>query len=216
MFLSGLTTKNYKPGLIVQRRKRMKRKVIFMVTIICLAFTANSVYAAHHWSSASESKGKVCHLKSGGSGCQGKSCQGKCEYKKTKKSLEKKLMQMFKAIYNYEHELGLTEEQLAQIKAVKVDIKKELIRHKADIDIIKVDFDALLYEDELDLETINQLIEQKYEVKTSKTKKIVATYAELKKILTKDQMESLKALKSGKKPSSLPVPMQKLIPPAEK
>jgi hypothetical protein len=86
----------------------------------------------------------------------------------------------------------VSDEQLDKIKKLKVVLKKDLIRKKADIKVIKVDIRSLLYEDEVDVDVINRLIDQKYEIKKSKFKMVVESYAKLKKALTKEQMDNLK------------------------
>jgi Spy/CpxP family protein refolding chaperone len=97
-------------------------------------------------------------------------------------------------IYLYQDELKVSDEQLDQIKELKVALKKDLIRKKADIKVIKVDIRSLLYEDEVDVDAVNRLIDQKYEIKKAKSKMVVESYAKLKKVLTKEQMDNLRRI----------------------
>jgi Spy/CpxP family protein refolding chaperone len=97
-------------------------------------------------------------------------------------------------IYLYQDELKVNDEQLDQIKELKAALKKNLIQKKADIKVIKVDIRSLLYEDEVDVDAANKLIDQKYEIKKAKAKEVVESYAKLKKILTKEQMDKLKGI----------------------
>ncbi|MCD4780301.1 MAG: hypothetical protein K8S27_07120 [Candidatus Omnitrophica bacterium] len=194
----------------------MKKKAVFLVAIIGLTFAVNSVYAEHHKRKPFDFRGKTCDYRGMTCDFRERSCDHRGGCRKDKKFLEDKLMKIFHVIYEYQEEMGVTDEQLSQIKAIKVALKKELIQKKADVEVVMVDFYALLHEDELDLETIIKLVDQKYEAKKSKLKKLVLTYAELKKILSKKQMDQLKELKHGKKRSSLPAPMKKLIPPSDK
>jgi len=78
-------------------------------------------------------------------------------------------------------------------------LQKDLIKKKADIDIIKVDARSLLYEDEIDLKAVNALIDQKYDIKKAKAKKIAESYAQLKKILSKEQLDKMKSILLEKK-----------------
>ena len=109
--------------------------------------------------------------------------------------LDKKLFKKLHMIFSHQDELGISDDQLAKIKELKIALKKDLIQKEADIDLVKVDIRSALYEDEINLEAVNKLIDQKYETKKSKSKQVVSTIAELKKILTKDQMDKLKDLK---------------------
>ncbi|MBN1688825.1 MAG: hypothetical protein JW893_06960 [Candidatus Omnitrophica bacterium] len=90
--------------------------------------------------------------------------------------------------------LGLSDEQLDVIKKLKWDLKKEMIKQTAEIDVLEVDIDAALYEDTVDMEKVGGLIDQKYEYKKAKAKTIAGAVAELKKILTEEQLAKLKEL----------------------
>lgn len=111
-----------------------------------------------------------------------------------KKSVKEKFFKKAKMIYLYQDELNVTDEQLDQIKELKIALKKDLIRKGADLNIIKVDIRSLLHEDEVNISAVNKLIDQKYEIKKAKMKKVVQSYAQLKKILTKEQIEKLKEI----------------------
>lgn len=91
-------------------------------------------------------------------------------------------------------EIGLTEEQVDQIVDLKVQAKKELIRKEADIEILGVDFWMKLKDNPVDVEAVNGIVDQKYELKKDKTKSFVGHYAKLKGILTEDQMKKVKEL----------------------
>jgi hypothetical protein len=107
-------------------------------------------------------------------------------------SLEDKLFKKIHVIYEHQEEIGVSDEQMEQIKGIKTDLKKDLVKSEADIDVIKIDYKDALYQDEVDIDAVNKLIDQKYEVKKAKAKKVVAAYAQFKKILSKEQMEKLK------------------------
>ena len=57
-----------------------------------------------------------------------------------------------------------------------------------------IDIMAKLKEHPIDLEAVNKLIDQKYEMKKAQIKSLVASYAKLKSILTEDQIKILKTL----------------------
>ena len=136
--------------------------------------------------------------------CGSRDCGRKeCKYKLSEcgkkdcrdKPLSKKVLKKLHMIFEHQEELGISDDQLAKIKELKIALKKDLIQKEADIDLVKVDIRSALYEDEIDLAAANKLIDQKYETKKSKSKQVVSTLAQLKKILTKDQMDKLKDLK---------------------
>ena len=111
-----------------------------------------------------------------------------------KKSIKAKFFKTVRLIYLYQDELKVSDEQLDKIKQLKVTLKKDLIQKKADIKVIKVDIRSLLHKDEVDLDAVNRLIDQKYEIKKAKSKMVVESYVNLKKVLTKKQMDNLKKI----------------------
>ncbi len=113
--------------------------------------------------------------------------------------LEDKLF--WKAHFYLEHAelIGLTEEQTEKIKALKMEAKKELIRRDADIEIASLDFKEALMEPKINVEAMNPLVDQKYELKKAKTKYLVQAFANLKGILTPEQETKVKDLWRTKK-----------------
>jgi Spy/CpxP family protein refolding chaperone len=115
------------------------------------------------------------------------------------KSIQEKFFKKVKMIHRYQDELNVTDDQLNQTRELKITLKKDLIKKKADIEIISVDIRSLLYEDKVDVNAVNKLIDQKYEIKKSKMKMVVKSLSELKKILSKEQMEKLKSIAYDKR-----------------
>lgn len=109
-------------------------------------------------------------------------------------NMQGKFFQKFGKIMKNQEALGLSDEQLDVIKKLKWDLKKEMIKQTAEIDVLEVDIDAALYEDTVDMEKVGGLIDQKYEYKKAKAKTIAGAVAELKKILTEEQLAKLKEL----------------------
>ena len=110
------------------------------------------------------------------------------------KGLDDKIFYKAKAMLKNQEELGLSDKQIDKIKELKTAVKKELITRGAEIDLIKVDIKAHLYEEKIDVPAINKLIDEKYKLKSAKAKYLVKTYAALKSVLTKKQMEEFKKL----------------------
>lgn len=106
-----------------------------------------------------------------------------------------KEMFFFKAhkVLQLEKELGLSSEQAATIKSLKVETTKGLIRSGADLEIIKIDLYSQLKKDAADTAAVEKLIDQKYEIKKAKEKLVAGSYAKLKAALTDKQWETFKA-----------------------
>ncbi len=118
-----------------------------------------------------------------------------------KMSMSDKFFMKIKMIYENQKEIGVTDDQLVQIKKIKTELKKDKIRKEAEIAILKIDIRSLMHKDKIDVAAVNKLIDQKYEIKKAKTKKVVESFSLLKKIITKDQMRQLKNLRKNKKKS---------------
>ncbi len=149
----------------------MGKRFIVVAMFLCFAFLTTQVYAEHG------------NMKGGHGGFEGK--------------FYKKAMLIIKN----QDELGLSDEEVKKIKGLKIATKKDLIRKDAEIEVLGLDIMAAMWEDAIDLEAVNVLIDKKYELKKEKAKSIVAAYATLKTMLTKEQQKKLKSLvcESGKK-----------------
>lgn len=106
-----------------------------------------------------------------------------------------------KMIYKNQEVIGVSEDQMKQIKSLKMELKKDSIRKTAEIKILKIDIRSLMHKDQIDVAAVNKLVDQKYEIKKAKTKKAVGAFAKLKKIITKEQMAKLKKLMKDKRKS---------------
>lgn len=106
---------------------------------------------------------------------------------------QKVFSKMHKMLMNKEA-LALTGEQIQQIKDLKIALKKEIIKLKADIDIIGVDIKAKMWEDVIDAKEVEALIDKKYELKKTKAKSLVRACVKLQTVLNKEQAEKLKSI----------------------
>lgn len=111
-----------------------------------------------------------------------------------KKGLEQKIYYKAKFMMKNQEELGITDKQIKEIKEIKHGVKKELIERNAQIDLVKVDIMIHLYEDKINVGEVNKLIDKKYALKKEKAKYLVKAYAELKGILSSDQMKNAKSI----------------------
>ncbi len=146
-----------------------KRKLMWLgvVVLLLVVFSAPGLYAA-----------ECSHGKKEGHGCDfGKKVLGK----------------MHLAMANQE-ELALSEDQYQKIKALKIATKKDLIRNKAEIDLLAIDMKSKLSEDTIDVVGINKLIDQKYELKKARAKALVEACVKFRSMLTDEQKQKLKKM----------------------
>jgi len=163
------------PGFLWQNKKGdqiMKKKtgvIISLVTFLLVGILSSTGYADGHY------KGKGCD-------------HGR------RHGLAKKISHKFHIALANEAELGLSEEQYEQIRTLKMNTKKDLIKKRAETDILKIDIKAKLWEDTIDKKSVNALIDKKYELKKAKAKALIEAYAQFKNILTAEQKKTFKAI----------------------
>ena len=108
--------------------------------------------------------------------------------------LEKKFYMKAKMIMSNQEELGLSDSQIKEIKKLKMDTKKDIIKTDAEIEIVKLDIKSQLWEDKIDTGIVNGLIDKKYDLKKEKAKMIFSAYAYITNSLTGEQQAKLKAV----------------------
>tara|TARA_Y100000031_G_C8157631_1_gene355343 strand:- start:79 stop:555 length:477 start_codon:yes stop_codon:yes gene_type:complete len=148
----------------------MSKRLIALTSLVMILMLGSVVSTAH---ADGYGKSKGCYYK------QKSSC---------------KVLKKAKFMLHNQEELGLSDEQVKQIKDLKVKAKKEVIRKKAEIEILAIDIKAGMWADVIDANAINGLIDMKYELKKQKAKSLLSSYVELKNILTAEQKKTLKAL----------------------
>ncbi|MFH1459484.1 MAG: hypothetical protein ABIG64_03810 [Candidatus Omnitrophota bacterium] len=115
-----------------------------------------------------------------------------------KDGLECKFFSKISKVYQNKEELKLTDAQMKQIKDLKIKLKKELIKNKAEIDLVAVDIKSQMYEEDIDVKALNQLVDKKFEFKKDKAKILINSYSQLNKIFTDEQKELLRNIKCKK------------------
>ncbi len=98
------------------------------------------------------------------------------------------------AILENHDELGLSEDAVKAIKSLKLETKKALIRQDAEIEVVDLDIKTKLHDYPVEVEAVDKLVDQKYELKKAKAKNLVEALAKLKGALTKDQYDKLHKL----------------------
>ena len=108
--------------------------------------------------------------------------------------LEKKVFFKARIILKNKGKLKLTDDQVKLIKNLKMDTKKDLIRKKADIEILAIDIKKAMMEDPINEGALYGLIYKKYDLKKAKTKALVGAYITLKNTLTEEQKKTMKGI----------------------
>ena len=111
-----------------------------------------------------------------------------------KDGLDDKIYYKAKFMLMNEEELDLSDKQVDTIKDIKMATKREMVKKKAEIGLVKLDIKEKLYEDKVDPAAIDPLIDKKYDLKKAKAKYLVGQYAELKDVLTEKQKDQMKSL----------------------
>ncbi|MCA9395377.1 MAG: Spy/CpxP family protein refolding chaperone [Candidatus Omnitrophica bacterium] len=119
-------------------------------------------------------------------------------------------------LLKHQDELGLSEDQVKQIKKLKLSTKKAVIAKEAEIDIVTVDLHAVLWEESPDAAAVRSLVSKKYDLKKEKALTVTDAFLQLKTVLTAEQKEKAKAVWKKKRdgqrkfrqmPSAMPEPM---------
>ncbi|MDP3920635.1 MAG: hypothetical protein Q8R76_07510 [Candidatus Omnitrophota bacterium] len=108
--------------------------------------------------------------------------------------LEEKFFHKAHFYLENQEELGLSEEQIAQIKSLKIDVKKNMIRQDAEVEILKIDIHSALWQDQPDVDAIHKLVDQKYDIKRTRAKTLVSSIVQLKGMLSAEQSTKSKEI----------------------
>lgn len=162
----------------------MMRKMIFLLCLGMAVFLSATA-SAHFWNG--KCKGKECPLSMGKGQCECSQCSCQCPI------MDKFMMKAHFLLEN-KSEIGLTDDQVKAIKALKLQMEKDGIRQGADKKTFQLDLMAKLSEDKVDVEGASALIDQNFTTAAAAAKSNVANYAKLKEILSPAQMTNMKAL----------------------
>lgn len=89
-------------------------------------------------------------------------------------------------------ELGLSADQVNQLKSLMKQVKKDNIDLDAKIKTLKVEIDAAMWEFPFETESVNEFISQKYDLEKQKAQRLVSANDNIKAILTNEQLEKMK------------------------
>jgi hypothetical protein len=106
--------------------------------------------------------------------------------------INSKTLEKAKFFLAHAEEIGLSEEQVQSIKAIKAEAKKAKIRQTAEMEIFHMDIMAKLSEPKLDVEGLNKMLDDAAAGMTAGGKASIATYAKLKAVLSEQQAAKAK------------------------
>lgn len=132
-------------------------------------------------------------------GMQGKMMGAMHERMEKKTDLDEMFYHKVHLIAKNAVELGLSDEQIQKIKTLNLNTKKSIIKSDADVELLVLDIEAGLGKDEIDVNSLNALIDKKYNLKSQEVKTLVGAYADLKKVLSKEQMKKLHEIRDKEK-----------------
>lgn len=159
----------------------MKRWVVLSLFAGLLALPFSNVAYANHGG---------CHKSQS---C----CSGDEGYSHGKTSEKCPILEKAHFLLQNKEELGLSEDQIKKIWDLKLNLKKEGIRKKAELKVLEVDLMAAMKSENWNDDAIHKIIDQKFDLKKQMMKAGVAAKGQLLSILTDDQKTKMRELKSG-------------------
>lgn len=119
---------------------------------------------------------------------------GFCKKDGSRFDAEDKFFFKAKMTLSMAQELGLSAEQVKTIKDLERNMKKEVLRTDADMEIIALDIEEQLSADVPEAEAIKAAVEKKFDLNKKKAQSLIDSYIALKGVFTKEQKEKLKEL----------------------
>jgi hypothetical protein len=159
------------------------KKLPMMILAMFLLTSLTPVFADHGKKSCS-----TCEHQDKCKSCGEKSC-GKSECPILSAVMKKACFFASNA-----EEIGLSDEQVLNIKKIGMEAKKQAILGKAQMEVAFLDMKAKLHEPKVDVEGLNQMVDQFSAGMADSTKKTIQAYAELKSTLTPEQMAKAKQI----------------------
>ena len=116
----------------------------------------------------------------------GSACQ-KCKGGEKKTCKITKIKDQATLLWMHKDYLGLNEEQVSKLKDIKHKAIKDIIRAKAEVDVIKVDLKSALWKETINVPDVNKLIESKYTAKEKIAKIYVQAVSDMQMLLNENQ-----------------------------
>ncbi|MFQ5900867.1 MAG: Spy/CpxP family protein refolding chaperone [Thermodesulfobacteriota bacterium] len=140
-------------------------------------------------------KGEMPHGEMGWQGTGGKHSGGMGQYG----MMGGKHHAGYESFLKMKDKLGLSGEQVARLKALKSETKKQTIRIKADLEILQIELYDLLHQDEVDVKAVDAKVEERGELKTEMYKVSIHAKLEAQNILTPEQLKEYRKIKEKRR-----------------
>jgi hypothetical protein len=177
----------------------MKKLMLLMSGLMIAALAFSPITYAGHGGGHGCSKGQ-CAMGGHSKCCKGGESSGCCKGgESTGCPLADKFFDKAHFFLDNWEEIGLSEDQVKTIKMMKMDVKKQMVKAKADMEIMMIDMKVKLMEPKVNVEGINAMIDQGSAAWSAGAKQTVQAYAKLKAVLSEDQMAKAKSIWMKKK-----------------
>lgn len=167
----------------------MKRVTISVLALVLILGGVVLTAQANHHEGKSDGK---CPM--GGEEKKCSKSKGDCDKGGSECPIVSKLMKKAGFYLENADEIGLTDDQVKQIKAIKMDAKKEVILGKAQMEVAMLDMESNLSSDPIDAAALDQLIDKNMAEMGAGAKKMVQQYSTLKQVLNADQKKKAKEI----------------------
>ncbi|MFH1288804.1 MAG: Spy/CpxP family protein refolding chaperone [bacterium] len=102
-------------------------------------------------------------------------------------------------IVKHAKEIGLSKEQIAKINDLKTNYKKDVIKKQAEIDTLKIDKQALVKKDDVDLAELKKIIQKMAVLEGEKEYNCMEACVKVKKVLNDEQRKKLREMMKMRK-----------------
>lgn len=131
----------------------------------------------------------------------------KCHEQKMEMSHLEMMGHMMKTCLEHADMLGLTDEQVAKIKAIHRNMERNKVRLSADAKLAEMDLKDTLEVKDFDLDKATAEVQKLSGIKTNEHLEMLKSMKEVRSILTDDQFKKMKKIKPMMECEKKPTPM---------
>jgi len=99
-------------------------------------------------------------------------------------------------------QLGLSDQQVSKLKALKSATEKQMIRTKADLKVLEIELHDLLSQDKVDVKTVDAKVDKMGELQTKMHKAHIHARLDAQSILTAEQLKKFREMEGKMKHGS--------------
>ncbi|MGC2424349.1 MAG: hypothetical protein WA666_08370 [Nitrospirota bacterium] len=189
---AGLPTDND----IINRRFQMNKLIIFVITLV-FAVAVPMVSMAHEGPGEGGEHGMSCGMKGGGMEgmMHGRGMEGEHGHFGQMDELMAGRMPRFYIMHA--QDLKLSDDQLASLKKISFDMKKDFISKGADVMLKRLDLKEVLENPDYKVEDAAAKLKEVEDARLALETAVLQHAAQARDVLTPEQLKSLKALHKG-------------------